>query len=68
MGYIADKEEQQRHTKFVAELTKLSKKYGIVLKVVGGVMVDDPKNPQLQNLKYTDDISSLDIMPNMYWE
>lgn len=42
--------EKQRFQQFVKELTALSKKTGIALDVIGGVIITDPK--ELTKLRY----------------
>lgn len=68
MGYNASKTEQQRFTAFTEELAELSKKHGIVLQAIGGVMIADPKDEALQNLSYTDDATSGDLEPLNWFE
>jgi hypothetical protein len=61
MGYLASEEEKQRFDKFTKELAALSKTYGFVLEVGGGVYMYEPNDPLLKNLIYTNDLSSQDI-------
>ena len=70
MGYFASNEEQKRFTKFAKELATLSKKYGIVLEVTGGVNFVDLKEDKesLEKLSYTDDAVSGDINPLNFFE
>lgn len=52
------------YNKFIAELTKLSRKYGVA---VSGHF-DLTANPEeFKNLTYSNDISSSDIWPSGYW-
>jgi len=70
MGYFASNEEQKRFTKFTKELANLSKKYGIVLEVTGGVNFVDLKEDKesLAKLSYSDDAVSGDINPLNFFE
>ena len=48
--------------KFIAELTKLSRKYGVAVQSVGGVyLADDPG--EFRNVRYVADITSGDLLP-----
>jgi len=68
MGYNASETEQQRFTNFTQELAELSKKHGIVLQAIGGVMIADPKDEHLDNLTYTNDATSGDLEPLNWFE
>ncbi len=46
-------------SKFVKELTKLSKKTGISIETTGGLYYDDPKN--IKSISYSEDFSSGDL-------
>lgn len=47
---------------FVAELTKLTRKYGVAIKSIGGVAIaDDPS--EFSDVTYEADITSGDIYP-----
>jgi hypothetical protein len=61
--FIPTKEEGRRFTAFTQELTALSKVYGFVLQVVGGVITFETEDADLQVLRYTNDLSSGDLMP-----
>lgn len=51
-----------RYEKFTDELTKLSKKYGIVLKTIGGVNICNQE--YIKDFKgYTTDLESGDLEP-----
>lgn len=65
MGYFASNEEEKRFTKFTRELADLSRKYGIVLAVTGGVHFTSLKKDKklLEKLSYTDDATSGDLNP-----
>lgn len=54
-----------QYEKYTEELTKLSKKYGIVLKAIGGVNICTQED--MKDLKgYTTDLESGDLEP--IWE
>ncbi len=54
-----------QYEKYTEELTKLSKKYGIVLKVIGGVKICNQE--EIKDFKgYTTDLESGDLEP--IWE
>lgn len=54
-----------QYEKYTEELTKLSKKYGIVLKAIGGVKICDQE--EIKDFKgYTTDLESSDLEP--IWE
>ncbi len=50
--------EQQRFEKFTKELAKLSKKYGVAIKSIGGVMIGE-----IQDIEYSSDETSGDLYP-----
>ena len=53
---------EANYDKFIAELTKLSRKYGVAVQSVGGVyLADDPG--EFGNIRYVADISSGDLLP-----
>lgn len=62
--------EEKRFTNFTKELANLSKKYGIVLDVVGGVYFVDLKTDKesIANLAYTDDSTSGDMSPINFFD
>lgn len=54
-----------QYEKYTEELTKLSKKYGIVLKAIGGVKICNQE--EIKDFKgYTTDLESGDLEP--IWE
>ena len=53
-------ERQKVFEKFIAGLTKLSKKHGVLLQVTGGVKITD-NTGLLENLTYSRDASSGDV-------
>lgn len=59
MARTITNEEQKRFEQFTKELAKLSKKYGIVLQVTGGVYIE--KDGDIKSIVYTDDASSGDL-------
>ena len=68
MGYNADEDEIRRFRNFSKRLTELSKETGFVLKAVGGVYVYDENDPYLETLYYSDDLTSLDLVPEGIWD
>ena len=50
------------YDKFIAELTKLSRKYGVAIQSVGGVILADAPG-EFRNLSYVADITSGDLLP-----
>ena len=56
--------EQERFEKFTQELAKLSKKYGIAIKAIGGVKIGD-----ILDIEYSNDYTSGDLYPEiLHWE
>jgi hypothetical protein len=47
---------------FVAELTALTRKYGVAIQSVGGVILADSKG-EFRDVSYIADISSGDLLP-----
>ncbi len=55
--------EIKNFEKFRADLTKISKKYGIAIQSIGGVMIGD-----IKEIEYSDDPTSGDLYPrNLDW-
>lgn len=53
---------ETNYDSFVAELTKLTRKYGVAIKSIGGVAIaDDPS--EFSDVTYEADITSGDIYP-----
>ena len=53
---------EANYDKFIAELTKLTRKYGVAIQSVGGVILaDDPG--EFSNVTYCADITSGDLLP-----
>jgi len=53
---------EANYDKFIAELTKLSRKYGVAIQSVGGIyLADDPD--EFRNVRYVADITSGDLYP-----
>ena len=53
---------EANYDKFITELTKLSRKYGVAIQSVGGVILaDDPG--EFGNVTYFADITSGDLLP-----
>lgn len=54
---------EANYEQFVAELTALTRKYGVAIKSVGGVILADHAS-EFQDVTYVADISSGDLYPN----
>ena len=54
---------EQNYDRFIAELTALTRKYGVAIQSVGGVYLTDEPG-EFEKLTYTADISSGDLYPN----
>jgi hypothetical protein len=54
---------EQNYHRFIAELTTLTRKYGVAIQSVGGVYLAD-ESGEFDKLTYTADISSGDLYPN----
>ena len=53
---------QDNYRRFVAELTRISRRYGVAVKSVGGVFI--ARNPSdLTELVYVGDVHSGDLLP-----
>ena len=53
---------ETNYNQFIAELTKLTRKYGVAIQSVGGVhLADDPGD--FHNVRYVADITSGDLLP-----
>ena len=53
---------EANYNQFIAELTKLSRKYGVAIQSVGGIyLADDPG--EFRNVSYVADITSGDLLP-----
>ena len=54
---------ENNYDRFIAELTALTRKYGVAIQSIGGVyLADEPA--EFDNVTYTADISSGDLYPN----
>lgn len=53
---------EANYDQFVAELTMLTRKYGVAIKSVGGVLIADEPS-EFSKVSYDADISSGDIYP-----
>ena len=53
---------EANYDKFVAELTQLSRKYGVAIKSIGGVLIADAAC-EFHDVTYVADISSGDLYP-----
>lgn len=54
---------EQNYDRFIAELTALTRKYGVAIQSVGGVYLADEQG-EFEKLTYTADITSGDLYPN----
>ncbi len=54
---------EHNYERFIAELTALTRKYGVAIQSVGGVYLNDEPG-EFEKLTYTADISSGDLYPN----
>ncbi len=53
--------EEKRYAKFVSELTQISRKYGIAIKSIGGVVIAD--SDEFSKVEYDADSTSGDLIP-----
>lgn len=60
---LTEKEIQRNYDCFVAELTKLTRKYGIAIQSVGNVSIADHAG-EFAALSYRADITSGDLYPD----
>lgn len=59
---VTTRQLEANYDKFVAELTQLSRKYGVAIQSVGGVILAD--NPgDFRDVTYVADITSGDLLP-----
>ena len=54
---------ENNYARFIAELTALTRKYGVAIQSVGGVYLADEKG-EFDKLTYNADITSGDLYPN----
>jgi len=54
---------ENNYDRFIAELTALTRKYGVAIQSVGGVYLADEQG-EFENLTYNADITSGDLYPN----
>ena len=54
---------ENNYDRFIAELTALTRKYGVAIQSVGGVYLADEKG-EFDKLTYNADITSGDLYPN----
>lgn len=57
-----EKKYEKNYLSFIKELEKLSKKYGVAIKSIGGVEVGD-----IKSISYSDDMSSGDLLYKAQW-
>jgi hypothetical protein len=53
---------EANYDKFIAELTKLTRKYGVAIQSVGGVILADQPG-EFRDVSYIADITSGDLLP-----
>ncbi len=59
---VTTQQLEANYDKFIAELTQLTRKYGVAIQSVGGVILaDDPT--EFRAVSYVADISSGDLLP-----
>ena len=59
---VTTQQLEANYETFIAELTKLSRKYGVAIQSVGGVyLADDPS--EFTHVRYDADITSGDLLP-----
>ena len=60
---LTDK-EKRNFKKFKAELTRISQKYGVAIKSIGGLMIGE-----IADIEYSDDPESGDLYPEiLMWQ
>jgi hypothetical protein len=64
-GYDADADERKRFKLFVQELAKLSKQYGVLVHVTGGIQIVEPK--EIKDIRYTEDATSGDLEYDVHY-
>ncbi len=60
---LTEQQVAANYQQFVADLTQLTRQYGIALQCVGGVYIADHAG-EFKDLSYIADISSGDLMPD----
>lgn len=63
MTYLTAQQIESNYNQFVKELTALTRKYGVAIMSVGGVMLADTES-EFKDATYIADISSGDLYPN----
>ena len=59
---VATQQLEANYDMFIAELTKLSRKYGVTIQSVGGIYLADEPG-EFRNVRYVADITSGDLLP-----
>lgn len=59
---VTTQQLEANYDKFIAELTQLSRKYGVAIQSVGGVILAD-RSGEFGDVSYIADISSGDLYP-----
>ena len=61
------KNDEQRYTSFIKELTTISYKYGVILDCTGGVYaVEDPSD--IRSIRYSNDLGSGDLVSTVTYK
>jgi hypothetical protein len=63
MTELTAQQIESNYNQFVKELTSLTRKYGVAIMSVGGVMLADTES-EFKDATYIADISSGDLYPN----
>ena len=62
VAVVTTPQREANYDRFIIELTRLSRKYGVAIQSVGGVILaDDPG--EFRNVSYVADITSGDLLP-----
>lgn len=59
---LTNQQIENNYNAFVKELTRLSRKYGVAITSIGGVVIADQAD-QFKNMEYVADPSSGDLFP-----
>ena len=62
---VTNPQIEANYDKFIAELTALTRMYGIAIQSVGGVILADEPD-EFRNVSYVADISSGDLLPEFH--
>ena len=59
---VTTQQLESNYDKFISELTQLTRKYGVAIQSVGGVILADQPG-EFRNVRYVADITSGDLLP-----